>query len=227
MATRATRERGVQPNPYVMAVMTAALAGLFSVICGYFVAGFQARNTLAQKQYEYRASAYGAFLDKADRYSALAISQVLHIGAMAEHLATDSEIQEFENHSGELLSEHDGLDLYLKLNADLNLLRLHGSDRVSGICSDILKALTLQDDQIDWSLYPQDVVVLHDQWKAAQDNGIAYGWEERVSGDERLMIVTIAKLTQVLVQQLRLELRITRSGGTSNLAPRYHKRHGA
>ena len=194
-----------------MAVMTAALAGLFSVIGAYFVAGVQARYALAQKQYEYRAIAYGAFLDKAGRYRAPAISQVLYIGAMAEHLATDSEIQEFENHIGEFLSEHGGFDLYWQLSEDLDMLRLHGSDRVSGICSDILHALTLRDDQIDWSLYPQNVVAFHDQWKAAQDQGIAYGWEERISADERLMIVTIAKLTQVLVQQLRLELRVPRS----------------
>lgn len=206
-ATRSPREGGKQPNPYLMALMTAALAGLFSVIGGYFVAGVQARYATAQKQLEYRANAYGAFLDKTDRNRAPAIGQILNIGTMAEHLATDGEIQAFEDRIAEFLGKHSEQDLYWQLNADLNVLRLHGSGRVSSICSDILLALSLRDNQINWSAYPPDVIAFHEWWKVGQEKGVAYGWKERVSGEERLMIVTIAKLTQVLMQQLRLEIR--------------------
>jgi hypothetical protein len=193
----------------VVALLTATLAGLFSVIGGYFTAGFQAKHAVAQKKLEYRVGAYRAFLDKTDRSNAPGISQLLSIGAMADHLATDGEIQAFEDRIATLLKEHDSQDLYWQLNADLNILRLHGSERVAEICDDILKALLLRDEEIDWTNYSPEVVALHDRWKVSQEKGVAYGWEERVSGEERLMIVSIAKLTQVLIEQLRSEIQGT------------------
>jgi len=189
-----------------LAVFTATLAGLFSAVGGYFVADFQARNAIAIKQLEYRVSAYGSFLERADRNKTPGVSQLLSIGAMAEHLATDGEIQAFEDRIGDLLRKHDAQDLYWQINADLNILRLHGSTRVAKISDDILKALLLRDHEINWDDYSADVVEFHERWKTSQEHGVAYGWEERVSGEERLMIVTIAKLTQVLISQLRSEI---------------------
>jgi hypothetical protein len=191
------------PNPYAIAVLTAVLAGLFAVIGGYFTSAFQARHAIAQKQLEYRVTAYSSFLDKTNLNNAPAISQILNIGQMADHVATDGEIQAFEDRIADLLKKQDAHDLYLQLNADLNLLRLHGSGRVQKTCEDLLKALMLRDFEIDWKSYPPDVAEYHDKWKAAQEKGIAYGWEERVSPEERLMVITMAKLTQVLIQQLR------------------------
>ena len=46
----------------------------------------------------------------------------------------------------------------------------------------------------------------HKQWSLNQDNGKAYGWDERISPDERLMIVMVSKLTQTLIEQLRKEI---------------------
>jgi hypothetical protein len=199
----------LSPNPYVMALVTATLAGLFSVIGGYFSANFQARQSVAQKQLEYRVEAYGAFLDKTDRSRAPSISQILSIGAMADHLATDAEIQSFEDRIAGLLKKHDAQDLYWQMNSDLKVLRLHGSGQVANTCDDILKALLLRDEEIDWADYPQEVTEFHNRWKMSQEKGVAYGWKEKISSEERLMIVTIAKLTQVLIQQLRLEIHTT------------------
>jgi len=206
-AARSPHKGDKQPNPYVVAILTATLAGIFSVIGGYFAAVFQAEHAMAQKQFEYRVAAYEAFLDKTDRNRAPAISQILNIGTMAEHLATDGEIQAFEDCIAELLNKHSAEELYWQLNADLNVLRLHGSERISKICSDILLALMLRDYEINWQAYPPDVIALHERWKIAQEKGISYGWEARVTDDEILMVVTIAKLTQVLVQQLKSEIR--------------------
>ncbi len=203
--------KAVQPNPYLMALLTATLAGLFSVLGGYFAASFQAKHAIAQKQIEYRVEAYGAFLDKTDRNKAPALSQIISIGAMADHLATDSEIQAFEDRIALLLKKYDAQDLYWQLNADLNILRLHGSDRVSKICDDLLMALLLRDSEISWTDYPSDIVAFHNRWKTAQEKGTSYGWEERVSGDERLMIIMVAKLTQVLVKQLSNEIHAAKT----------------
>lgn len=195
------------PNPYVVAIFTAVLAGLFSVAGGYFTAGFQAKHAIAQKQYEYRVGAYRAFLDKTEHKNSPSISQLLSIGAMADHMSTDGEIQAFEDRVASLLGEYGAQDLYSQLNSDLNILRLNGSERVVEICDDILKALLLRDEEIDWGRYPSDVVEVHSRWKIHKDQGASYGWEERVSAEERLMIVSIAKLSQALVEQLRSEVK--------------------
>lgn len=197
------------PNPYILAVFTATLAGIISVVGGYFTADFQARQAITQKQHEYRVMAYTGFLDKTDRSKAPAISQLLSIGSMADHLATDVEIQAFEDRIAGLLKKYDAQDIYWQLNADLNILRLHGSSRVSEICDDILKSLLLRDSEINWAAYPPNIVASHNAWKIAQEKGTAYGWEKRVTSDERLMIVTISKLTQLLIEQLRAEIHST------------------
>ncbi len=123
-----------QPNPYVMAVFTAVLAGAFSVLGTYFTAQFQAKHAIAQKQLEYRAQSYAAFLEKIDRSRSPEIGQLLSIGSLAERVATDSEIQNLEDQLAVLLRKAPIQDLYWKLNNDLNLVRLHGSDRVRRVC---------------------------------------------------------------------------------------------
>jgi len=204
------RKKGKQPNPYIVAPLTATLAGLCSVVGSYFVARFQAQHAIAQIRLEYRTAAYNSFLHKTNPSWTPVTAEILNIGTMADKVATDLEIQEFEDHIAAFLRRYSALDLYWRLNADLNVLRLHGSERVSNICSDILLSLTQRDDEINWSTSPPDVVTYHDRWKGLQQNGIAYGWEERVSGDERLMIVMVAKLTEALIQQLRLEIHGSR-----------------
>lgn len=194
------------PNPYAMAVFTAVLAGIFSIIGSYYTADFQAWQAIAQKQFEYRVVAYTAFLEKTDYAQAPAISQILTIGSMADHLATDGEIQEFEDQIARLLKKYSAQDIYWQLNADMNTLRLHGTPRVAEICSDILRSLLLRNHEIAWNKYPTDIVVAHDRWSIAPEKRQAYGWVEQVSSDERLMIVMISKLTQALIAQLRKEI---------------------
>jgi len=137
------------------------------------------------------------------------ISQLLSIGAIADHLATDSEIQAIQDRIADLLKRQGVQDLYWQLNSDLNVLRLHDSAQASKICKDILKSLLLRYEEINWKNYSPEVTAFHGEWKMNQEKVVAYGWEERVSGEARVMIVAIAKLTQALIQQLRLEIQGT------------------
>lgn len=194
------------PNPYILALITAVLAGFFSIVGSYFTAKIQINQTVMEKQFEYKISAYTSFLEKVDRSKMPAISQVLTIGSIAGHLATDGEIQAFEDHIAELLSKHDIHDLYWQLNVDLNILKLHGTPRVAQICDDIMLILLLRHHEIDWSKYSVDVVNFYKRWQETQIQGIAYGWEARISSEERLMIIMMAKLTEVLIIQLRDEM---------------------
>ena len=196
-----------QPNPYAMAVLTAVLAGAFSVLGTYFTAQFQAKHAIAQKQLEYRAQSYAAFLEKIDRSRSPEIGQLLSIGSLAERVTTDSEIQNLEDQLAVLLRKAPIQDLYWKLNSDLNLVRLHGSIRVRRVCDDILKALALREFEIDWSGYPRDVSQLREKWAEVQKEGATYGWQPRISNDKRLMIIVVGKLFELLVAELRNELQ--------------------
>ena len=158
------------PHAYAIAVLSAVLAGMVSIIVSHF------------------------------------------IGAIVSHVVTDSEIQESEDNIAGFLSAHPVQDLYWQLSWDFNILKVHGSTQVAQICKDILKALMLRDEEIDWSTYSSEVSKFHDVWKSLQEDGEAYGWEERISAEERLMIVTVAKLMEVLIQQFRLD---TIQGGSA------------
>src|SRR2546426_7172191 len=137
-----------QPNPYVIAVFTAVLAGAFSVLGTYFTAQFQAKHAIAQKQLEYRAQSYAAFLEKIDRSRSPEIGQLLSIGSLAERVTTDSEIQNLEDQLAVLLRKAPIQDLYWKLNSDLNLVRLHGSIRVRRVCDEDRKSTRLNSSHL-------------------------------------------------------------------------------
>jgi hypothetical protein len=190
-----------------MAVFTAVLAGIFSVVGSYFTTQIQTKYAIVQKQLEYRAQSYLGFLEKVDRSRSPVLSQILNIGSLAERVATDSEIQNLEDHLADIFKKADIQDIYWQLNSDLNVLRLHGSTRVRRMCDDILKALSLRDFEIDWSSYSAEVSQFYAKWRDAQRNGIPYGWEPKISDNERLMVVVIGKLFDLLIGELRNELQ--------------------
>jgi hypothetical protein len=45
------------------------------------------------------------------------------------------------------------------------------------------------------------------RWRKIQDKGVVYGWEAKILPDERLMLILTAQLFEVLLGQLRDELR--------------------
>jgi hypothetical protein len=85
---------------------------------------------------------------------------------------------------------------------------MHGADHIRKICEDILKVLTWRESEVDWSSYSSDISQFRARWTKAQNEGVAYGWQETISDDERMMIVTIGKLFAALVIELRNELQV-------------------
>ena len=196
-----------QQNPYAMAVFTAVLAGIFSIVGSYFTTQIQTRYAIVQKQLEYRAQAYSGFLEKIDRSRSPVLSQILTIGSLVGRVAADSEVQNLEDRLADIFKKADIQDLYWQLNSDLNVLRLHGSRRVRRVCDDILKALSLQDSEIDWSLYSAETSQFYREWRDTQKQRLSYGWEPKIADDERLMIIVIGKLFELLIDELRHELQ--------------------
>lgn len=194
-------------NQYLLALLTAILAGVFSIGGGYFVARFQADSAILQKQLEYRAVAYGNFLEKTTIEKSPKIGLLLSLGLLGESFSTDSDLQQFEDRMAKFMERSSPRDLYWQLSAEFNLLRLHGSDKVSGICSDILQVLANQDYQIDWGKYPESTLSSYKIKKSVKDLP-DYAVDGKVSSDERMMFFTVALLHEELLSQLRRELHV-------------------
>lgn len=192
-------------HQYIPAAITAILAGVFAIVANYFVANLASEHAIAQKQFEYRLESYAAFLKNIDQAASPTLSQLLSAGSMIQQLATDGDIQLFEDRVAELLTRQDIHHFHWQFTSAITPLRLIGSTRVNEICDDIQNALLQHDSDINWSAHTQEVRDFHDRWKLAQDSGSAYATDERIAGDDRLMIASVAKLMQTLIDQLRVE----------------------
>ena len=92
-----------------------------------------------------------------------------------------------------------------QISSDFGVLRLNGSDLVRQYCSDILAVLALKEFSVNWNKYPLELQELRTKWITAQ-KGVNYGWEPRVSPEERVMFVLISAMYENLVNELRKEL---------------------
>lgn len=199
------RQRPKQPNSYFLAFLTAIMAGLFSTAASYFAASFQSRHAVEQKQFEFRAQAYSAFLEKVghDRL----VSELLNTDLLAEEVTTDDEIQSLENRMLQVLSRIDVQELHSVLSSDLAILRLGGSPTVQRFCDDILKTLILRAAEVNWSFYPPRLGRSYERWRVLQEESSPTYIAIQVSDEERLRFVMISKLHADLITQLRHELQ--------------------
>ena len=144
-------------NPYLIALFTAITTGTFSIIDLYFTINIQTDSIIKQKQFEYRAPTYNSFLTTVNRNKYPLISDILSIGQLTKHVATDMEIQILENKFGKLASSNREYNISLQLNSDINILRMHGSNIVRQYCDDILTILALRESDVNWSKYTEEI----------------------------------------------------------------------
>lgn len=196
-----------EPNHYVLAVFTAFLSGILSLIGFYLSAKLQAENRIAQKQYENRARSYEYLLNNMSMHKFPAIVGILNVGNLVEHVATDGEIQALEDTFEKLSLINNYYKVSWQLDNHFNILRLYGSESVVRYCEDILAVLALREFTVDWNSYPSEVQEFRSIWVRVQENGVAYGWEEKVTNEERIMFALASILYRNLITQLRNELK--------------------
>jgi hypothetical protein len=199
------------PNPYLMAVMTAFLAGLISAASGYFISDLQAKHAIEAEQYEYRLKAYMSFLEKIDRKNSPFISQLFAIGDMAKHVATDSEIQAYEDKTHDILSKIKTEDVYCQLNNDFSILRMFGDKKTSQYCDDILLIVNYKIHLVEWKQYPLFVKHIYEKC-LKNEKGIAHGYEARVSDEDRTMIIMLREIFNLLIEHIRHEIKNEKNG---------------
>ncbi len=199
------------PNLYLLAFFTALFAGLFSIVGNYYLSKDQIKQVLPEKDLDLRKEVYLSFLSKIDKSNDPVISEMLNIGPFADKVGTDSQIQDLEDKLHNILSRNDTYDIYWRLNSDLNILRLRASDRVKIRADDLLNALSLNFDAIQIKNHSAEVQAYYKKWWEIQREGIPYGFEEKITLEERFSIIISGKLLQSLIQAMNEEINTTSS----------------
>ncbi len=199
-------ETKIMPKQILLSILTAVLAAILSVIGFYFTSKIQAKNDKTQKQFEYKVMAYQSFLTSVSKTQSPIIAEILSVGKLEKHVVTDGEIQGLKDSFAKLSKLNVGYPILWQLDNDFNILRLHGSETVRQDCDDILAVLAFREDSVDWKRYPKELQTFRQDLLKRQ-NGVAYGFELRVSDDERVMYILLSSLYNNLLSQLRTELQ--------------------
>lgn len=192
-----------ETNPYYLAIATAILSGLISIVGFHVSSEIQAKNAIIQSQYEFKIIAYNTFLSSIASHQSPILAEILNIGNLVKHAATDSEIQTLENEFQELIKFNQEYQMFWQLSNDFGPLRLHGSQKIKSICDDILAILALREHTVNWNEYPEEIRGSVRACKQSQ-SGMAY-IEERVTSDERIAMNIVSLMYGHLLNELRLE----------------------
>jgi hypothetical protein len=193
-----------------MAVFTAVVAAMLSVVGSSYASRAQLRQALMQKELDLRREVYLAFLAKVDRRSGPLMSEILGIGSLADRVTTDGSVQALEDRLDALLKGRQPQTLYVYLNSDLNMVRLAASGEVRILAEDLLSAVYQDFGSIQWTKHPPSIRQYYDHWSNVQREGIPYGWKERVSSDERLAVILTSRLFQDLLDAMAKEVGYSR-----------------
>ena len=191
-----------------MAFGTAVMAAALSVVGNYFSSSFQAKQTLIQKQFEYRAQAYNAFLDNLDGTKAPVLNKLLEIGTLSVAAITDGQVQGSEDEATEFLKKNNLRNVYSQFYSSVGILRLHGTPQVQKHCDDILLMLSYASTSVDWSTYPKSIQESYKaiNSKAVPDKDYIDLIDPKIDDADRVIVLMTSQMFKLLVDELRGEL---------------------
>lgn len=185
------------PQPYRVAILGAILAAIFSGLLNEW-----SEKNDQPTQVDRRYTAYQLFLERLNASDAPQLTRLFSLAHRISFLDTDGEIQSFEDQAETLLETRGAEEILWQFDVASAPLRIYGSNEVRVILDDIGKALLLRDEDVDWQRYGTMIASRHESIREAQESGSAYGFEERISPEERLMIFSFALLCDRLFNQL-------------------------
>ena len=189
-----------------LSIFTAVLASILSVFGFYITSSIQAKNEKIQKQFELKTSAYLTFLNSISKTQSPIIAQILSVGESVKHVATDAEIQNLENNFERLAKLNEENQISWQLDSDFNVLRLCGSEKVRNYCEDMMVVLANRHENVDWTKYPKELQAFRKEWLKNQE-GKPYGYELKVSDDERIIFILLTAQYRNLINQLHSEIQ--------------------
>ncbi len=119
---------------------------------------------------------------------------------------SDEARQDLENRLKKLRDAmKDGHNVISMLHT-LTKVKLSGSKQIIQIVDDIELLIMFTYDKVDITKYPKDFQKFWSFLLYVQEKGIAYGWEEKVSNEERFCMLIAGKLFSYLVERMNEEL---------------------
>jgi hypothetical protein len=210
-----------EPNPYVIALFTALLAAGGATLGTYYTAKWQTSLAVREREASCRKEAYLGFLTRVHRSSDSTVSEFLNVGALAEGVSTDSEVQALEDRIGKLQSRISPQDVYVRLNSDLNLLRLCASPGVQEQTDKLLSVLLGDFSVLNLAQHPSDFPGYYEHSLKVGRGISGQVIEERVSSDQRSVIILASCVLQHLIRTMNRELAAdTSPASTASVARR-------
>ncbi|EKO3449185.1 hypothetical protein RAX51_002496 [Vibrio fluvialis] len=192
-------------HPIVIAITTALLACVGSVGGVYLSAPMVISQFIEQKSYENKVKAYEDFLRSMSKDTSSVSIKLIGLNQMVRNVTTDASIQKIEDNI-EILSYKNRSDkLFLDLISNMQALQLYGSEKVDLYINDFISVLLGNDFLVDWDLHDEDTKSIWNTW--TNNNRPAYGFEKKVSDDERAKFIILSAQYVELVKLLKTELR--------------------
>ncbi|MCE7659727.1 hypothetical protein [Vibrio fluvialis] len=192
-------------HPIVIAITTALLACVGSVGGVYLSAPMVISQFIEQKSYENKVKAYENFLRSMSKDTSSVSIKLIGLNQMVRNVTTDASIQKIEDNI-EILSYKNRSDkLFLDLISNMQALQLYGSEKVDLYINDFISVLLGNDFLVDWDLHDEDTKSIWNTW--TNNNRPAYGFEKKVSDDERAKFIILSAQYVELVKLLKTELR--------------------
>ena len=189
-------------HSYLLIVLTAVLTGIVSTAGTYFTTQYQSEQVIKQKKYDNQNIAYENFLSAITSVKNQNLLYIIAIGIMNKSVSTDTSIQSIEDTMYEL-SKEENKTLY-SLIRQCQDISLYGSQKVQLYCSDMLSVLLNNHYSVDWDQHTSVVNSVRSLW--IDNEGLAYGWEPKVTDEERLKFFVLSAQYIELVEQLKFEL---------------------
>ncbi|HOY71070.1 MAG TPA: hypothetical protein PL131_10240 [Methylotenera sp.] len=198
-------------NPYLFAVITAIFSAMLTLLGNYYAAKWQVNNSISERQFEHRVSAYNSFVESIASEKSPVLSQMFNLGNVLYYSnQTDIELQVIENQFEILVNNYYKSGQFWKLNSQFSVLTVHGSSTVKMYCEDITAVLMMRDDLVDWKKYNNKIQALHETFTQDNKNEDTY-IDLKVNQKERLMMIMSSALYSAMIEQISLELQETES----------------
>ncbi|EIK0772774.1 hypothetical protein [Vibrio harveyi] len=202
--TSSKKECENKKHQYIIVIVTAILSGVISTAGVYITAPFQTKQIIKQKDYDNRVKAYNSFLEKMNTSSSSTYFSLISINQLVVNVNTDLSMQKLERKFVELSEINENYELFFSLMSHLQILQLHGSEKVERYTNDLISVLLGNQDTVDWEKHTSTVRDIRNRF--LDNDNPKIGWEPKVTDEERAKFIILSSQYVELIQQLKSEL---------------------
>jgi len=219
------------PNPYVLAVLTALMSGVCALAGVYLASSLSGSQSLNHASHVARTAAYQQFFEAQAASKESLLAQLQYVEGLVDASFTDSEIQQVEDYIAEIVPLIS-TEKVIELTQSFTTVRGQASQLVLMRITDLFYALNDRSEEIRVSSYPHafqawfielspDNTRLRPQdvspelrpllrWLASfEKTGTAY-FDVRVDESERFRVLLAAKIYGEIISQMNKDIHSQR-----------------